>query len=155
MATATYGQTEYVSFNYYVSGTGGGTFQRVLPLVYNGTNWVNTATLTNTLAFVKSGGTWIADPTVYYTLTTADTKLIAASTIGTAAERTNLGSYGDFETSWTTADLQSAIILVLTNDFKTPKININYKVTYLLYTGGADVPTVATFQNNGTAWVAK
>ncbi|HEY2580909.1 MAG TPA: hypothetical protein VGI43_03840 [Mucilaginibacter sp.] len=148
-ATATYGQLEYVSFGYY----GGGSFQRVIPLVYNGTDWVNTASVTNTLNYIKSGGTWIPNPTVYYTLTTADTKLIAASTIGTAAERTNLGQYGDFS-GWSASALSSAMILVLTTDFPSPKVNIDYDVTYLNYTGGADVPTVLVFQYNGTAWVA-
>jgi len=152
-ASATYGEVQYVSFNYY----GGGTFQRVIPLVFNGTNWVNTATITNTLNFIKSNGTWIPNPTVYYTLTTADTQLIGNpngtnnQTIGTVAERANLYKYGDFS-GWATADLDNAFILVLTTDFPKPKVNINYVVTYLNYTGGADVPTTATFQYNGTAW---
>jgi hypothetical protein len=47
------------------------------------------------------------------------------------------------------------MILVLTADFPSPKPNVNYKVTYLNYTGGTDVPTVLTFQYNGTAWVAE
>jgi hypothetical protein len=156
-STAKYGQTEYVSFNYYVSGSSGGTFQRVMPLVFDGTNWVNTSTVTNTLSFVKSGGTWIPDPTVYYTLTTADTKLIGNpagtnnQTIGTSAQRANLYQYGDFS-GWAAADLNNAIILVLTTDFPKPTLNVNYDVTYLNYTGGADVPTVLIFKNNGTAW---
>ncbi len=137
---------EYVSYNYY----GGGTFQRVLALTYDGSNW-STNGGPATRAYVKSGGTWIPDPTVYYTLTTADTKLIAASNIGTAAERTNLGSYGDFS-DWAAADLNSAMILVLTTDFKSPKVNVDYDVTYLNYTGGTDVPTVLKFQYNGTTW---
>ncbi|WP_259071824.1 hypothetical protein HDF24_09730 [Mucilaginibacter sp. X4EP1] len=149
-ASAKYGQVEYVSFNYY----GGGTFQRVVPLVFDGNNWVGTATTTNTLAFLKSGGTWIPDPTVYYTLSSADLQLIAASTFGTTAQRTDVGKYGDFS-AWAAADLDNAIILALTKDFPTPKVNVNYNVTYLNYTGGADVPTVVTFQYNGTAWVAK
>jgi hypothetical protein len=148
-ATATYGETQYVSFNYYNSGT----YQRVIPLVFNGTNWVHTASITNTLNFIKSNGSWIPNPTVYYTLNANDIALIAASTVGTAAERANLGKYGDWETSWTIADIDSAIILVLTKDFPTPKVNVNYVVTYLLYTGGADVPTTATFVYNGTAWI--
>jgi hypothetical protein len=156
MATAKYGDIQYVSFDYY----GGGTFQRVLPLIYNGTAWVTTATVNNTLAFVKSNGAWIADPTVYYTLTTADTKLIGNpngtnnQTIGTSAQRANLYQYGDFS-NWAAADLNNAIILVLKTDFPNPKVNVNYKVTYLNYTGGTDVPTVLTFQYNGTTWVAK
>jgi hypothetical protein len=155
-ATAKIGDAKYVSFNYYNAAKA--TDQRVIPFVYNGTSWVTTALTVNTLTFVKSSGNWTQDPTVYYTLTSKDDALVGNSTIGGTAEaanRTNLAKYGDWETSWTTADLDAALILVLTTDFPTPKVNINYKVTYLLYTGGADVPTVATFQYNGTAWVAK
>jgi len=158
-ATAAYGQTEYVSFNYYVSGKTGGTYQRVMPLTFDGTNWVNPLTPTQATGnFLKTNGTWapvVVAPSISYTLTTADTKLIAASTVGTAAERTNLGSYGDFESSWTTADLDSAMILVLTADFPKPQVNILYKVTYLAYVNSADVPTVLSFIYNGTAWVAQ
>ncbi|HEY4325880.1 MAG TPA: hypothetical protein VGN20_17955 [Mucilaginibacter sp.] len=151
MATAKAGiSVQYVSFNYYLSSTKV-TSQRVFTMAYNGTDWIKTAT--NTLAFIKSGNAWIPDPTVYYTLNTADTKLIAASTFGTAAQRTNLGSYGDFS-GWAKGDVQNGIILVLTADFPSPKVNVNYKVTYLNYTGGADVPTVLVFQYDGTKWVA-
>ncbi|MDB5137649.1 MAG: hypothetical protein JWP37_4252 [Mucilaginibacter sp.] len=143
------GDIKYVSFNYYSSTKI--TSQRVLTLIYNGTNWVMTGT--STLGFLRTNGTWIADPTVYYTLKAIDTKLIAASSIGTAAQRTNLGQYGDFS-GWLAADVQSAMILVLTTDFPTPTPNVNYKITYLNYTGGADVLTTLTFQYNGTAWVA-
>ena len=155
MATAKVGTMQYVSFNYYSSAKV--TSQRILTFAYNGTNWITTAT--NTLAFIKSGGTWIPDPTVYYTLNSADTKLIGNpngtnnTTIGTSAQRANLYQYGDFETSWTTADLDNAMILVLTTDFPTPKVNVNYVVTYLSYTGGTDVPTNLIFVYNGTTWV--
>ena len=154
-ATAQVGNIEYVSYKYYASGT----YQRVLPLIFDGNNWVTTATTTNTLAFVKSNGTWIADPTVYYTLGKADFTLIGASSIGTATGRSNYAQYGDFNTSvssqyyWLPADIQKAIVLVLTTDFPKPKINVNYNVTYLLYVSGNDVTTVVTYKNNGTAWV--
>jgi hypothetical protein len=96
---------------------------------------------------------------VYYTLTTADTKLIGNpngtnnQNIGTSAQRADLYQYGDFS-GWAAADLQSAMILVLTTDFPNPTPNINYKVTFKVYTGGTDVPTTLTFQWNGTAWIA-
>jgi hypothetical protein len=149
MDTVKANDVEYVSYQIYT----GATYQTVLALTYDGNNWGAIST-TGTLAFLKTGGAWIANQTVYYTLTKADTKLIAASTIGTASERSNLGQYGDFS-NWSAADLQSAMILVLTTDFPNPKVNVNYVVTYLNYTGGADVPTALTFQYNGTAWVAK
>ena len=106
-----------------------------------------------TLAYIKTNGSWVANQAIYYTLTTNDTKLIAAYTIGTSGERTNLGQYGDFS-GWSTPDLDSAMILVLTHDFPSPKVGVNYVVTYLNYTGGSDVPTQLIFQNNGTTWVA-
>lgn len=140
---------EYVSYSYY----GGGDYQRIIALTYNGNNWVATGGAA-TRAYVKSGGTWIPDPTVYYTLTSADTKLIAASNVAPASLLSNLGSYGDFETSWTTPELDAAFILVLTHDFPAPKVNVNYVVTYPLYSGGSDVPTQLTLHYNGTAWVA-
>jgi len=143
------GDVIYVSYNYYASND----YQRVMALTYNGTNWTTSPVTVNTLTFVKSNGAWIPDPTVYYTLTKNDTKLIAASAIGTAAQRTNLGQYGDFS-GWADVDLQSAMILVLTTDFPNPKVNVNYKVTFLVYSG-KDIPTVFTFQYNGTAWVYK
>ncbi len=152
--TAKTGQIEYVSFLYYSATKV--TSQRVIPLVFDGTNW-GTANTTATLPFAKSSGKWIADPTVYYTLTTADTKLIGNptgtnnQTIGTTAERANLYQYGDFS-GWAQTDIQNALILVLTTDFPNPKVNVDYKVTYLLYSGGKDVPTVVPFIYNGTSW---
>ena len=149
-ATAKIGDVKYVSFNYYSSTKV--TSQRVLTLIHNGTNW--TLNGNATLGFIKNNSGWVPDPTVYYTLSSADTKLIAGSTFGTDAQRANLKQYGDFS-GWATADIQSGIIVVLTADFKTPTPNVDYKVTYSNYTGGADVPTVLTFQYNGTAWVTK
>jgi len=138
------GDVKYVSYRYAT------TSNYILPMYYNGATWASTPTL----LFLKVNGTWIPDPTVYYKLSTADTKLIAASTFGTAAQRTNLGSYGDFS-AWALADIQGGIIVVLTADFPTPKVNVPYKVTYLNYTGGADVPTVLTFVYSGTTWAAQ
>jgi hypothetical protein len=148
--TAKAKDVEYISYQIYA----GSTYQKVYTLEFDGNNWVPPFIATGTIAFLKTGGAWVANQTVYYTLTTADTKLIAASTIGTASERSNLGKYGDFS-SWPATDLNAAMILVLTTDFPTPKLNTDYVVTYLNYTGGSDVPTQLTFQNNGTAWVSK
>ncbi|HVW12502.1 MAG TPA: hypothetical protein VHB54_01695 [Mucilaginibacter sp.] len=151
-STAKAGDVQYVSYNHYVSSTKQ-DYQDVMVLSYDGANW-HTA-VSATAQFIKSNGTWIPDPTVYYTLTSADTKLIANSNISTQDNRTAVGKYGDFENTWSTADLQAALILVLQTDFPSPKVNVDYKITYLAYSGGADVPTTLTFQYNGTAWVAK
>ena len=148
------GDLEFVSFDFY----GGGNFQRVVPLYYDGTNYIDPPTTTGLVNFIKQSGKWIFVqplPVINYTLTKADDAIIAASTFGTAALRTNLGSYGDFETSWAKADLQGAFILCLTKDFPSPVINTIYRVHYPLYSGGSDVDTTLDFQWNGTAWVAQ
>jgi len=155
-ATAKTGDMKFVSYYYYASSTK--TYQRVITLYYNGTNWTTAVVPTsNTSTFVKSGGTWAPDPTVYYTLTAADCTLIANSTIGgdaLATVRANLAKYNDFEMGqgqFTTDLVNQALILVLTTDFKTPKVNVNYNVTYLAYTG-KDVATVVVFHYDGTQW---
>jgi len=149
------GDVEYISFNYY--GSDKGTYQRVIPLQYDGSNYVTPKTSTALLNFVKKSGTWLFVtplPVINYTLTTADTKLIAASNIGTTALRANLGTYGDFETSWAKTDLQAAFILCLKADFATPAINTIYRVHYNLYSGG-DVDTTLNFEWDGTQWIAQ
>jgi hypothetical protein len=147
------GDIEYISFDYFASNSK--AYQRVIPLQYDGNNYVAPKTSTGALNFVKKGGTWAFVqplPVVAYTLLPADITLIANSTISSSSNRSNLASYKDFS-GWSAADLNAAMILVLTADFKTPQQNTNYQVTYLNYTGGADVPTVLTFQWDGTKWV--
>jgi len=166
-ATATVGSIQYVSFNYYSSGKV--TSQRVIAVVFDGTNWGRvTATTTATATFTKANGVWIGDPTVYYTLGgvgSADNALIVNSGIGSSVFATtvmsDLTKYGDFDTAWTTQStpaansfLNQAFIMVLTKDFPTPKANVPYKVTFLYYTGGKDVSTTYTFTYSGGAWVA-
>jgi hypothetical protein len=148
------GDIEYVSFGYY--GDDGKDYQRVVPVVYDGNNYTAPQISTGTVNFIKQSGSWTFVkplPVVAYTLSAADITLIANSNFGTSSQRSDVASYGDFS-SWAAADLQNAIILVLTTDFKTPQTNTNYDVTYLNYTGGADVKTVLKFQWTGTAWVA-
>jgi hypothetical protein len=151
--TAKAGDVEYVSYNHYVSGTK--DYQDAMALTYDGSNW-GIITTQGTGNFLKSNGAWAAvlpKPTITHTLTAADIALIVNSTVSTAANRTNLGKYGDFS-DWSTADLDAAMILVLTADYTSPAQNTNYNVIYLNYTGGSDVPTTLTFSWSGTAWVA-
>jgi hypothetical protein len=149
----------YVSYKYFVSSAN--TFQRVMALTYDGNNFAAVPAVTQaTGSFLKTKGTWnavVPVPTVNYTLTAADIKLIGSptGTIGTASQRANLTSYSDFESSWASADLNSAMILALTTDFPTPQVNVLYKVTYSAYVNSADVPTIRSFIYNGTAWVAQ
>jgi hypothetical protein len=148
------GDVEYVSYSYY----GGKAYQRVMGLTYDGANYVTLPPATQaTQPFLKTNGTWAAVlpvPTFTHPLTSADITLIVNSTAGTAAERTNLGKYGDFS-SWLPSELDAAFIVVLTADYPTPVTGDNYNIVYLNYTGGADVPTTITFVWNGTAWAAK
>jgi hypothetical protein len=144
---------EYISYSWYNSGD----FQRVQALTYDGNNWVINSTQA-TLPFLKSAGAWSPNGAIYHTLNSADITLIAGSSVAPSALLTNLGKYGDFESGtsgWTTAELNAAFTLVLQADYPSPKTNTNYVITYLLYTGGSDVPTPATFQYSGTAWVAQ
>lgn len=143
---------EYVSYSYYASGN----YQKVLALTYDGSNW-GAVSQQATGSFIKKNGAWVAVlpiPTITHTLTSADVTLIANSTFGTSAQRTNLAKYGDFS-SWAAADLDNAFILVLTTDYPNPVVGDNYNVVYLNYTGGADVPTTITFKWSGTAWAAQ
>ncbi len=147
-AAAKTGAMQYVSFYYYNAAKLAS--QRIMPMVFNGTDWVPTS---YTQAYLKSNGKWIPDPTVYYQLNKNDTGAMAKDTgIGTDALRTNLGTYGDFESGWTTSDIVKGIIKdVLPVAFPSPKVGINYVITYLVYSGG-DKPTTATFTYNGTTW---
>ena len=138
------GDIEFISFDYY--GSDGKAYQRVLPLQYDGSNYVAPkSSVAAPLNFIKKSGQWqfvTPLPIINYTLTAADITTIATSTYGTPALRTNLGSYGDFEsgnTGWAKADLQGAFILCLTKDITTPQTNTDYHVHYESYTGGADV----------------
>lgn len=149
--TARAGDVEYVSYQIYT----GSTYQKVMALTYDGSNWGVISTQ-GTSNFLRTNGAWAAvlpKPTITHTLTAADIALIANSTVSTSANRTNLGKYGDFS-NWSAADLDAAMILVLTADYTSPQQNTNYNVIYLNYTGGSDVPTTLTFTWNGTAWVA-
>jgi hypothetical protein len=69
---------------------------------------------------------------------------------GTAAQRANLYQYGDFS-GLAVADLNKAMILVLTTDFPNPKVSIAYKVTFLIYSG-TDKSTTYTYVYDGTSW---
>jgi hypothetical protein len=147
------GDVEYVSYNYYVNDST--AYQRVQPLAYDGNNYTIPQASTSTVNFIKQSGAWTFVkplPVIAYTLNAADFALIANSNIGSAAQRSDVSSYGDFS-GWLAADLDKAMILVLTTDFKTPQTNTNYDVTYLNYTGGSDVKTVLKYQWNGTVFV--
>lgn len=150
-ATNQVGDVKYISYRYAT------TYQKVLALMYDGTNWVSRGSS----IFVKSGGVWIADPSIYYTFSKADYGALTNSTVGTAAARANVISFGDFNiqspsatTYWNDADLKAAIIVMLQAKFPTPVANNPYKITYAIYTGTVSNVT-ATYVFDGTNWILK
>jgi len=157
MLTAKFGDIKYISYRYLT------TYQRVLGLTFDGTNWVNTSTPL-TLSFVKTNGVWVADNTVTYKLTTADYTSINTSAlmanINIATARANVASFGDFNiqtplsatTGWNDADINSVIAVILGVDFPTAVANQKFNVTYLAY-NGATISVVKTFVFNGTTFV--
>jgi hypothetical protein len=141
----------YVSYNYYVSATA--DYQRVQPLQWNGTSFVAPFTTPVTATFIKTGGVWKPQPVITYALTAADLKIIEAGTAGTAAAKTNLTSYSDFSSAWSTSDMDAAVIECLTVDFPTPATGTLYQVSFPNYSSTA--PNPLGFMWSGTAWVAQ
>lgn len=148
------GDIEFVSFDYYASGN---AYQRVIPLEYDGNNFVAPQSSTGgPVNFIKKAGKWEFVqplPVIAYTLTTADNTLIVNGAAGSATAKSNLGQYGDFSSSWTLSDLNAAMIEVLTADFTTPETNTIYAVTFNNY--NAVAPDPLKFIWDGTKWVAQ
>lgn len=155
-ATAKAGDMQYISFKYY-GGSAAKTYQRVMPLTFDGTNW-GTASLPQSLTFARTVGVWVADNTVNYTLAAADYTYIGTTTAGTAAARANVAQYGDFNlnatapTGWTDADLQAAIIAVLAHKYPTAVANQKFVITYAAY-NGSTISVTKTYIYNGTTFV--
>jgi len=133
------GDVQYVSYAYFASSK---TYQRIRTLVYDGTNWSYKGYPT-TLTFIKKNGKWIADPTVYYTLVTADYTLLGTSTAGTATNRANVAQYKSFNisatngTQWSNSEIKDALIYILNAKYPNAAVDvsINYVVTYYAYSG--------------------
>lgn len=156
MATAKVGDVIYVNYKYQTSATV--SYQRVLPLTFDGTNWTTTPTAV-TLAFAKTNGVWVADNTVNYTLTTADMKSIGANqtTVASAAAVANLASFGNYNiqggaTTWTDDQIATSISVFLKTKFPAAVTNQKFVITYAAY-NGANVTPKKTFVYNGTAFV--
>jgi len=154
MATAHVGDVIYVNYRYLT------TYQKVMPLTYDGTNWVNIATNAS-FSFMKSGGKWAPDNTVFYTIVQADYTTISNSTLGTVAGRTNIASFPDFNTSaptdatyWSDADIQAGLILVLKAKYgSTALVNQKFVVTYAVYNFGVVTNRTKTYMYDGTNFV--
>jgi len=154
MATAKFGTVIYVNYRYLT------TYQRVLPLTFDGTNWVTTPTPL-TLTFLKTNGVWVADNTVYYTLVQADYTYMGTqspSTIGSTAARANIASFPDFNTSattdatyWSDADITSIIADFAKHKYGTTAVlNQKFTITYAVYNFGVVTNKTKTYQYDGT-----
>lgn len=155
-AKAKIGDVKYVSFAYFASSK---TYQRIKALIFDGTNWVTKSIPMGPLAFLKKGGTWIPDPTVYYTLIRTDYNTIGASNAGTAAGRTNLAQFGSFDVTggannWADADINAGLIVVLNAKYASAPVDetVLYKVTYTLFRGATPTAT-KSFAKAATGFV--
>jgi hypothetical protein len=154
MLTAKVGDVKYVNYRYTT------TYQRVLPLTFNGTDWVTTPTMVS-LTFAKTNGVWVADNTVNYKLVAADYTQIKTmpTTVNIQTALDNVAQFGDFNitvpvsatTGWTDAQVNAAIILILAHDFPTAVANQKFVITYLAY-NGSTITVVKTFVYNGTTF---
>ncbi|MES2375838.1 MAG: hypothetical protein V4553_04640 [Bacteroidota bacterium] len=156
MATAKVGDIKYVNYRYLT------TYQRVLPLTFDGTNWVTTPILSTPLTFAKNSGKWVADNTVSYTLVSADYKYMGNNTTaGSALGRANIVSFPDFNVSattdptyWSDTDIQGAIITLLINKYSATAVaNQKFNITYLQYFKGVTSNVTKTFKYDGTNFV--
>ncbi|PTQ95059.1 hypothetical protein C8P68_106274 [Mucilaginibacter yixingensis] len=161
MATAKAADVIYVNYKYQTSATV--SYQRVLPLTFDGSNWVTTPTPA-TLQFLKTNGTWVADNTVTYKLTTADYAQIKTmpTTINIQTALDNVASFGDFNvstplsstTGWTDAQVNACINLILLHDFPTAVANQKFVITYVAYNGSTFNVTKTFVYNSGAFTVA-
>jgi len=155
------GHVRYVSYVFYNSSSRV-TSRRVRPLVFDGMNWAYKAIpATNTLGFVKKGGKWIADPTVYYTLTTADyTNIGNNSNVGGQASRDNLKSYNNFNLAanqasvWSVEDVNKALIYLLGVKYPNAPVDptVEYNLTFAVYRPPTGTDT-RTFVKAATGFV--
>lgn len=157
-ATAQVGDIQYVSYNYYDGTT---DFQKVTAFAFDGSNWVSGST-PRTLSFERASGKWVVSSTVSYTLVKDDYVYIGTqTTAGTQAARDNVAKYPDFNISattdatyWSDADLNAAMIAVLTEKFKATALpNQKFVVTYVVYSFGKTSNASKTFVFDGTNFV--
>lgn len=134
MLTAKVGDVKYVNYRYTT------TYQRVLPMTFDGTNWITTPT-TLSLIFAKTNGVWVADNTVNYTLTAADHVTISGLTFGSDAARANLASFKSVDlratsaTKWTSEEIANAVAAFAKIKYPNAEQNQIFNLSYYGYTG--------------------
>lgn len=155
------GDVKYVSFAYFASAK---TYQRIKALIFDGSNWGTKSVSVGPLPFLKKKGTWIPDPTVYYTLIRADYTTLksaeaATANVGTAAGRTNAGDFGSFDVTggannWSDSQINDAIIFILKTKYASAPVDetVLYKVTYALFRGATPTAT-KSFAKTSTGFV--
>lgn len=127
--------------------------QRIMAMAFNGTDWqmvTKPVVEGKTLNFKKTDGVWKPDLTLRYKLITADYTYVAGlSSIGNAANRENLGKYGNFShrsatdpTYWSDEEIKAAINAVLLKNFPSATVGQKIAVTYSQYTGTTADTTV-------------
>lgn len=151
------GDVKYVSFNYFMSATK--TAQRIKALIFDGSNWGTKAIPAAALAFLKKKGTWIPDPTVYYTLIKADFTVLDKSGTGTDAGIINAMANTSFDitggpNNWTEDQILKALVVILNNKFKDAPVDetVLYKITYRVYSGSVSTK-VKSFAKTSTGFV--
>jgi hypothetical protein len=135
MLTAKAGDVKYVNYRYTT------TYQRVLALTYDGSNWITTST-PSTLIFAKTNGVWVADNTVTYQLTAADHVTISGLTFGSDLARANLASFKSVDlrststTKWLPEEIANAVAALAKIKFgATAEQNQIFNLSYYGYTG--------------------
>jgi hypothetical protein len=140
------GDVKYISYKYQQSSSV--IHQKVYALIFDGVNWVTNPTPVAPLPFLKKNGTWIPDPTVYYTLVRADYNTIGGSSAGTPEGRSNLAQFGSFDVSggannWTEAQIAEGLIVILNAKYASAPVDetVIYNVTYALFRGAGPTGT--------------
>jgi len=150
---------------------------RVLPLVFDGVNWISVAKTTDPLVFGKANGQWnvVYDNSLSYTLSKADFTTIAGITnVASAGAVNNLTTHGyanfaiasasstvsDDGVRWTDAQIANGIIAILKAKYTdVASANQKFNVTYGVYGGYYAVAPATTayltgqFIYNGTDFV--
>lgn len=159
---------QYVLYRY-------NTFLRVLPLVFDGVNWISVAKATDPLVFSKAGGQWnvVYDNSLSYTLVKADyTTITGINGIAGASSVSNLTSHGNFAIAsasstvtddgvrWTDTQIANGIIAILKAKYAdVASANQKFNITYAIYGGYYAIAPATTayltaqFIYNGTDFV--
>ncbi|WP_316789830.1 hypothetical protein [Pedobacter frigoris] len=154
-ATTKVGDVKYVSYAYFASRN----YQRIRTLTFDGVNWVAKPVPAAPLTFLKKNGTWIPDPTIYYTLVKADFEILRGSNVASEAAVANAVSFGSFDktggaNNWKDEEIKVAVITMLNNKYKNAAVDasIPYKITHVLFRGPS--PTVTnTYIKTATGFV--